>query len=364
VEVHTPTKTIVPGQPNTYFLGYDPLEFVTAGFFHKASIVDLLGGAGSGKVYLFTGKGDGTFTNTVVGRQYYNLYGCTHAVGDFNNDGKLDFVFPVGKFPNPVGVEARLSNGNGTFRTSWRSGKYGTCPEVAVGDFDRDGNLDFVSADAEGAAYVFLGNGDGTFRQGATYAIPGGAFNPVVADFNGDGKLDLVIDSGKGIVLLLGNGDGTFQSPQTVFPTPEGCGFGVSLVVNDFNGDGKLDLAFCSHSAQGQIGVMLGNGDGTFKKPLYYHAGNNYSQWAFAAGDFNSDGKTDFIAWHFKNGAHDRVFAILLGNGDGTFQRETVVNLPDNIEDLGIVPGDFNSDGLLDFIMLPAAGGIQVYTQK
>jgi hypothetical protein len=52
------------------------------------------------------------------------------------------------------------------------------------------------------------------------------------------------------------------------------------------------------------------------------------------------------------------------GNGNGTFQPETAVNLPDNIKDLGIVPGDFNSDGLLDFIMLPAAGGIQVYPQK
>jgi hypothetical protein len=51
-----------------------------------------------------------------------------------------------------------------------------------------------------------------------------------------------------------------------------------------------------------------------------------------------------------------------LGNGDGTFQPETAVNLPDNIEDLGIVSGDFNSDGLLDFVMLNA--GVQVYTQK
>jgi hypothetical protein len=56
------------------------------------------------------------------------------------------------------------------------------------------------------------------------------------------------------------------------------------------------------------------------------------------------------------------VFAILLGIRDGTFQPETAVNLPDNIEDLGIVAGDFNSDGLLDFVMLNA--GIQVYTQK
>jgi hypothetical protein len=56
------------------------------------------------------------------------------------------------------------------------------------------------------------------------------------------------------------------------------------------------------------------------------------------------------------------VFAILLGNRDATFQPETAVNLPDKIEDLGIVAGDFNSDGLLDFVMLNA--GIQVYTQR
>jgi hypothetical protein len=70
--------------------------------------------------------------------------------------------------------------------------------------------------------------------------------------------------------------------------------------------------------------------------------------------------KTDFIDWHFKNGVRTRVFAILLGNRNGTFQPETAVNLLDNIEDFGIVAGDFNSDGL-DFVMPNV--GIQVYTQ-
>jgi hypothetical protein len=137
----------------------------------------------------------------------------------------------------------------------------------------------------------------------------------------------------------------------------------VPFVVDDFNGDGNLDVAYCS-LAYAQIGVVLGNGDGTFKKPVYYHAGTNYSTWAFAAGDFTSGGNTDFIVWYYTLNPHYKpFFAILRGNGDETFQRETTVKFPDTFEELAIVPGDFNSDGLLDFVMLPTAG-VRVYIQK
>ncbi|HXM20638.1 MAG TPA: VCBS repeat-containing protein [Terriglobales bacterium] len=371
VEVHMPTASIVPGQPHYYELGFDAIEFVVAADFSGDGKLDLLGGAGSGKVYLLPGKGDGTFGHTsVVGHRYYDG-GCdymnTLAVGDFNNDGKLDFVFPAGFRQPPVSIEVRLSNGDGTFRTSSRFRTFDTCPDFAVGDFNGDGRLDLAAAvPSDSAVHIFLGNGDGTFRQGASYGSLPGVASPVVADFDGDGKLDLVVDTtGTGLLLLLGNGDGTFQSPQTIIASKQGlgCGFGVPFLVNDFNGDGKMDLAFCS-LATAQMGVVLGNGDGTFKKPVYYHAGSSDTTWAFTAGDFNSDGKTDFIDWYFKDGFSNPTFAILKGKGDGTFERETAVKLPGNIEELGIVPGDFNSDGLLDFIMIPGAGGVEAYTQK
>lgn len=139
------------------------------------------------------------------------------AVGDFNGDGKLDFALAAGPHNgNPPGhIEVRLSIGDRTFRTSWRYGSYFDNPNLAVGDFDGDGKLD-LAAIADGELSIFLGNGDGTFHRGATYRIRG--YGPIIADFNGDGKLDLVIDSAAGIVLLLGNGNGTFQSPRTVFP--------------------------------------------------------------------------------------------------------------------------------------------------
>jgi hypothetical protein len=135
---------------------------------------------------------------------------------------------------------------------------------------------------------------------------------------NGDGKLDLVVDTtGDGLQILIGNGDGTFQSLRTIVQRQPkegglGCGHGVPFVATDFNGDGKMDVAYCS-DAYGQIGIVLGNGDRAFKKRVYYNAGSNDSLWAFAGADFNCDGKTDFIDWHFKNGVRDRVFAIRLG---------------------------------------------------
>ena len=70
------------------------------------------------------------------------------------------------------------------------------------------------------------------------------------------------------------------------------------------------------------------------------------------------------LIWYFKNWPRGLTLAILWGTEMVPSKRKVWLSFPDNIEDLGIVPGDFNSDGLLDFIMLPAAGGIQVYTQK
>jgi hypothetical protein len=134
-----------------------------------------------------------------------------------------------------------------------------------VGDFNADKNLDLAVAFSDytnhKSSYVqmLLGNGDGTFRKGARAAAGPNPVDIAAADFNGDGKLDLVVANAPpgaspgSISVLLGNGDGTFQAPAS-FPvrgaTP------LQLTVADFNGDGKPDVATANNNSE-NVSVLL-----------------------------------------------------------------------------------------------------------
>src|SRR5439155_1476499 len=171
-----------------------------------------------------------------------------------------------------------------------------------------------------------------------------------VGDVNGDGRPDLVVaNQGStqmpgNVSVLLGTGDGTFQAPQTF----DGGMTPVAVSVADLNGDGRPDLAVANYGSidspaqPGNAAVLLGNGDGTFQAPQsFVTAGTRPC--AVAVQDLNADGISDLAV---ANCGPYRV-AVLVGNGDGTFQPAMAFATgSSNPEHVAV--GDFNRDGVLD----------------
>jgi len=220
---------------------------------------------------------------------------------------------------------------------------------VATGDFNGDGKLDLAVIRGP-FLDIFLGNGDGSFTLKETRPFPGGNEGILVVpgDFNGDGILDLLTeDSLTGdLYVLLGKGDGTFRYPGLAVP-PLPLDLNGYVIVDDLNGDGKLDLVQGRRSlTDTQIAILIGNGDGTFQSPVMYAVTPIAVPFTLAVGDFNSDGLTDLVI--ASRGAVNQ-FSIALGKGDGTFLPQEAVSLPGGNEG-PMIQGDFNSDGLLDFL--------------
>lgn len=264
----------------------------------------------NGGVYVLLGNGDGTF-QPGVGYSSGGYSGRSVAVADVNGDGKPDLLVAnectnsssCNNSPDDGLVGVLLGNGDGTFQPAVTYGSGGgdfdgTGESVAVADVNGDGKPDLVLAASNGTG-VLLGNGDGTFQAAVVYGS-GGSF-VTVADLNGDGKLDLLVGNQRcsepGCVgVLLGNGDGTFQAEVNYGSS------GVyvdSLAVADVNGDGKRDLVVsysCADNScdNGSVGVLLGNGDGTFQPVVSYDSGGLEAQ-AVAVADINGDGKPDLI---------------------------------------------------------------------
>jgi hypothetical protein len=273
----------------------------------------------SGTVGVLLGNGDGSFGPEVPFASGGSV-STSVAIADVNGDNKPDLVVTneEGQFFGGL-VDVLLGNGDGTFQpaVTYDSGG-GDAWSVAVVDVNGDNKPDLVVANVctssclpHGVVTVLLGNGDGTFKAAVPYDSGGnGAFSVAVGDVNGDGEPDIAVVNVRSdnMGVLLGNGDGTFKSAVT-YATGGILGNGSqSVAVADVNGDGRLDLVVancalagspgCSGLLSGLVGILLGNGDGTFQPPVTYGPGG-FSTWAVAAADVNGDGRPDLMVANY-----------------------------------------------------------------
>jgi len=154
----------------------------------------------------------------------------------------------------------------------------------------------------------------------------------VIADFDGNGKLDIASLSGNGISVLRQLNDGSWQMSNTTVANVS------KMIAADFNGDGKMDLAV---SVSYGFTILLGNGDGTFSAGPTY-ATTNYVGNLIAV-DLNQDGKPDLVLTVYS------TIVVYLGVGDGAFRLAGTVAAGNSI--YSIAAGDFNLDGKSDIAL-------------
>src|SRR4029077_9470093 len=223
-------------------------------------------------------------------------------------------------------------------------------------DLNGDGKADLAGAGLN-AVSVMLGNGDGTFRPKTDFNVGAQAQAVAAGDFNSDGKVDLVVTLNSpqlSLALLTGTGTGTFNAP-TFFPNTSGFD-SPAIVATDLNGDGRLDLVVMHNiacftapcRAARSITILLGNGNGTFQAPSEIDVGTGPSSMAVV--DLNRDGIKDVAI-----GGGNTELSILIGVGNGTFVRQPVVTLVPGgdlfsaCNDIGV--GDLNRDGIQDLVV-------------
>lgn len=317
----------------------------------------------TGGVSVLLGKGDGTFRahlDSPTGQSPTAI-----ATGDFDGDGKLDLVVLDSTSTSQL-LSTLIGNGDGTFQNNISQTLAGILDSVAVGDFNGDGKLDVAAVGFNtNVVSIFLGNGDGSFTAPVQYPTGPMLLSPpfhdvLVADFNGDGKLDLAVATDNGVAVLLGNGEGTFQPFSLVQSLLSYDPGDELLALADFNGDGKPDIVKATQT--GMINVALGNGDGTFQQAQAYQIPSILNTQSSVVGDFNGDGKPD-LAFASQS---SNVVTILFGNGDGTFKGHIEYSVPSVSNNVNfMLAADFNGDSALDMALADFGdGGVSVFLNQ
>jgi hypothetical protein len=249
-----------------YVLSTNPVS-LAVGDFDGDGLEDVAIGESGQGVYVYFGQSNGTLGAPVQVDTSANPIGL--AAGSLTTDGRTDLVVADGATAT---LHIYLGNSNKTFTTEPSLTTGATSLSVAaLGDLDNDGKLDLIVAGFipgtnpnpnVGNVYTFLGNGDGTFKAAVTTTITDNDValpTMAIGDFNKDGNLDVVVGNQSDYTeLLFGKGDGTFtDSLLALVQRP------TTLAAADLLGNGYPEILVGEADTQGQgnsLTVLLNQG--------------------------------------------------------------------------------------------------------
>jgi len=308
----------------------------------------------SSDVTVLSGNGDGTVNPAIVGYATGGYPYVPVLVADFNGDGAADIIIPDDAFS----LAFLPGYGDGSFRAAVNYYTQGTLGyeyglQIASGDFNGDGNPDFVISNGYQSGYgvtVFLSRGDGSMQPGVSYNGLTGQplYYVAVADFNGDGKLDIAATSSNDgtVQLFSGVGDGTFLVGNA-YPTDTTSSYPFGIAVGDFNADGSTDLAIVNYQTQ-DLAVLLNDKTGNFPTLTTYPL--SAQAYEVTAADLNGDGFPELVVPLYYGSSSG--IATFAGSSNGSFGSEVDVSLSNSLTTFlnpyAAVVGDLNGDGKAD----------------
>jgi FG-GAP-like repeat len=292
---------------------------------------------GDGDLTIFEGRRNGKLGNPVDVPAGVEPLGI--ASGDFNRDGLRDLA--VGNQTSPTGgVTVLLSAPGGGFvlpAQTFPATEQATY--VVAAHFTSDRRLDLaVTGFEDGEISILEGDGSGDFDPLPTITGKLGAFPIGTGDFDRDGETDLVVGGDDNeIDFYAGIGNGEFEAPV---PTPVGE-FPNGIAVGRINSDRKLDLAVANYGGIGSVGVLLGKGNGKFKRRQINYENEN-APTDIEILRFDRDRYADLA---FVDSEKDKLM-VLRGKGRGRFRAPR--RMPTGGGPYGMGGGRLHGDRLTD----------------